>query len=103
MSKELTKALQSSSGECITINQRIWSRRLKCNAGGQTHTKGHKHTISDQEDTITLTSKKSSKVSVPIRMLVSLTEFIFPIDGNRFLSQASCWEEACTVNSENIT
>ena len=69
------------------------------NAGGLTHTKGCKCTMSDREGTITLTSKKS-KVSVPIRTLVSLTEFIFSIDGNRFPHQASCWEEA--VKHENI-
>ena len=66
----------------------------KGDAGGLTR----KHRMSDRGDTDTWTSKK--RVSVPMRILVSLTEFIFSKERNKLPHQTSCWEEA--VNSENI-
>jgi len=58
----------------------------------------HKRRMSDRGNTDTWTSKK--RVSVPMRILVSLTEFRFSKERNKLLHQTSCWEEA--VNSENI-
>ena len=70
----------------------------KGDAGGLTHTKGRKCTMSDRGDIITWTGKKN-KVSVPIRICFTYGVYI-SIEGNRFSHQASCWEEV--VNSENI-
>jgi hypothetical protein len=48
----------------------------KGDARDLTHTKGHKRRISDRENADTWTSKKS-KVSFQMRMLASLTNYIF--------------------------